>query len=62
MVTFQPLSTDERTRLRDALRNNAGGGTLMMDRKTTTFLGTSEAVEETDETVIDSIRQIPCHY
>jgi hypothetical protein len=60
-MDFRPLTSTERHQLITALRGNADSGTaLLMDRRDTTFTGTSEEV--TDEEVINAIKSVPCHY
>jgi len=60
-MDFRPLNDTERQQLVNALRGNAAGdGAILMDRKTTTFAGTSEEV--TDDEVISAIKSVPCHY
>jgi hypothetical protein len=60
-MDFRPLNDTERRQLITALRGNADSGRVMlMDRKDTSFAGTSEEV--TDEEVINAIKSVPCHY
>ncbi len=60
-MDFRPLTSTERQQLISALRGNADTGTaLLMDRRDTTFSGTTEDV--TDEEVINAIKSVPCHY
>jgi len=60
-MDFRPLTSNERHHLISALRGNAdSGAALLMDRRDTTFTGTSEEV--TDEEVINAIKSVPCHY
>lgn len=60
-MDFRPLSTTERQQLITALRGNADSGTaLLMDRRDTSFLGTTDEV--TDDEVINAIKSVPCHY
>ncbi|QEL17273.1 hypothetical protein [Limnoglobus roseus] len=60
-MDFRPLSELERRNLVTALRGNADGNrVLLLDRKDTSFLGTSEEVP--DEEVINAIKSVPCHY
>jgi len=62
-MDFRPLSEVERRQLVTALRGNADTGiALLMDRCTTSFLGTAEADEVPDEEVINAIKSVPCHY
>jgi hypothetical protein len=59
-MNFKPISVDERQKLLSALRGNKDGLALLMNRKDTTFSGTSENIS--DEEVITTIRAVPCHY
>jgi hypothetical protein len=60
-MDFRPLSELERRQLVTALRGNAEGNrVLLLDRKDTSFTGTSEEVP--DEEVINAIKSVPCHY
>jgi len=60
-MDFRPLNDTERRQLITALRGNADSGRVMlMDRKDTSFAGTTEEV--TDEEVINAIKSVPCHY
>lgn len=60
-MDFRPLNEIERRQLVTALRGNADTGlALLMDRRDTSFLGTTEEV--TDEEVINAIKSVPCHY
>lgn len=60
-MDFRPLNDTERRTLITALRGNADGGrALLMDRRDTSFLGTTEEV--TDDEVINAIKSVPCHY
>jgi len=60
-MDFRPLSEMERRTLVTALRGNSDRGlALLMDRKDTSFAGTSEEVP--DEEVINAIKSVPCHY
>jgi len=60
-MDFRPLSTTERQQLVNALRGNAQSGrALLMDRRDTSFVGTTEDVS--DEEVINAIKSVPCHY
>lgn len=55
------LSEVERRKLISALRSNAlDNHAILMDRKTTRFVGTSDEV--TDDEVITAIKSVPCHY
>lgn len=60
-MDFRPLATEERNRLATALRRNVDNDeAILMDRRDTTFAGTTEEV--TDEEVIFAIKSVPCHY
>jgi hypothetical protein len=60
-MDFRPLTSNERHSLISALRGNAdSGAALLMDRRDTSFAGTSQEV--TDEEVINAIKSVPCHY
>ena len=60
-MDFRPLSETERKTLVNALRGNAEEGlAVLMDRQTTSFIGTADEVP--DEEVINAIRSVPCHY
>jgi hypothetical protein len=60
-MDFRPLNDTERRQLISALRGNAEGDrAILMDRRTTTFAGTTDEV--TDEEVISAIKSVPCHY
>jgi hypothetical protein len=60
-MDFRPLNDTERRQLIAALRGNAESDrTILMDRRDTSFLGTTDEV--TDEEVISAIRSVPCHY
>jgi len=60
-MDFRPLTSTERQQLITALRGNAdSGAALLMDRRDTSFAGSSEEV--TDEEVINAIKSVPCHY
>jgi len=60
-MDFRPLKTDERQKLVEALRGNAEDNlAILMDRRDTSFLGSSEEVS--DEEVISAIQSVPCHY
>lgn len=55
------LNDVERRKLVAALRSNAlENRAILMDRKTTQFVGTSDEV--TDDEVITAIKSVPCHY
>ena len=60
-MDFRPLNDSERGQLINSLRGNAlSGKVLLMDRRDTSFAGTSDEVP--DEEVINAIRSVPCHY
>lgn len=60
-MDFRPLSDTDRRQLTAALRGNAESNrTILMDRRDTSFAGTTEEV--TDEEVISAIKSVPCHY
>jgi hypothetical protein len=60
-MDFRPLNDTERRSLVTALRGNADRGlAILMDRRDTSFLTTTEEV--TDEEVINAIKSVPCHY
>ena len=60
-MDFRPLNDTERRTLVTALRGNAENGrAILMDRRDTTFVGTTNNV--TDEEVIFAIKSVPCHY
>jgi hypothetical protein len=60
-MDFRPLNDTERRQLIGALRGNADGDrTILMDRRNTTFAGTTEEV--TDDEVISAIKSVPTHY
>jgi hypothetical protein len=60
-MDFRPLNDTERQQLISALRGNAEGeGAILMDRRDTSFVGTTEEV--TDDEVISAIKSVPCHY
>jgi hypothetical protein len=62
-MDFRPLNDTERRQLITALRGNADSGTaLLMDRRDTSFLGSANEEEVTDEEVINLIKSVPCHY
>lgn len=61
-MDFRPLNDTERRNLISALRGNADNSrAILMDRRDTTFAGTSEEVTDIDE-VISAIKSVPCHY
>ncbi len=60
-MDFRPLSDPERGQLLTALRGNAEQNrAILMDRRETSFAGTTENV--TDDEVILAIKSVPCHY
>lgn len=60
-MDFRPLNDVERRQLVNALRGNAESDlAILMDRRTTSFQGTSDEVP--DEEVISAIKSVPCHY
>jgi len=60
-MDFRPLAEIERRRLLDALRGNAESDrAILMDRRDTSFVGSSDDL--TDEEVIVAIQSVPCHY
>jgi hypothetical protein len=60
-MDFRPLNDTERRTLIGALRGNADNDrAILMDRRTTSFLGSTDEV--TDEEVISAIKSVPCHY
>ena len=60
-MDFRPLNDTERRQLIAALRGNAESDkTILMDRRDTSFVGTTEETPEED--VISSIKSVPCHY
>lgn len=59
-MDFRPLNERERRQLITALRGNVENDlAILMDRRTS-FLGTTDEVEE--EEVISAIKSVPCHY
>ncbi len=60
-MDFRPLAAAERRQLIEALRGNSEGErAILMDRRDTSFVGTSEDL--TDEEVIFAVQSVPCHY
>jgi hypothetical protein len=60
-MDFRPLNDTERRQLIGALRGNVESDlAILMDRRTTTFAGTTDEV--TDDEVISAIKSVPCHY
>ncbi len=60
-MDFRPLNDTERRQLIAALRGNAENDrTILMDRRDTSFVGTTDDV--TDDEVISAIKSVPCHY
>lgn len=61
MIEFKPLNDVERRKLISSLRGNAEKDqALLMDRRDTSFIGTTDEVP--DEEVINAIKSVPCHY
>lgn len=59
-ITFTPLVGDDRQKLLEVLRVAAqDGSAILMDRRDTSFLGTADAVTDTE--VITAIRSVPTH-
>ena len=61
METHQPLTTDERTRLLQALRRNVTDGAALWTRPDTSFAEALDG-EVPDAEVVTAIRSVPCHY
>jgi hypothetical protein len=60
-MDFRPITDTERRQLVTALRGNVESNqAIMMDRRDTSFVGSSNDV--TDEEVISAIKSVPCHY
>jgi hypothetical protein len=60
-MDFRPLAELERRQLIDALRGNVERDrAILMDRRDTSFVGSSDDV--TEEEVIFAIQSVPCHY
>jgi len=60
-MDFRPLAEAERRQLLTALRGNADRGlALLLDRRDTSFLGTSE--ELPDDQVLTAVKSVPSHY
>ena len=60
-MDFRPLNDTERRQLISALRGNAASDRpILMDRRNTSFLGSTDEV--TDDEVITAIKSVPCHY
>jgi len=60
-MDFYPLSSSERRQLVNALHDNAESGrAILLDRRDTSFAGTTDEVPE-DEVIV-AIKSIPCHY
>jgi len=60
-MDFRPLNDVERRQLIASLRGNAENNrAILLDRRDTSFVGTSEDVP--DEEVINAIKSVPCHY
>jgi hypothetical protein len=65
MVTFQPLALAERKRLHGVLERNAAGKCgIRMNTFDTSFEGEETALlaVEEDNTVVNAIKSVPCHY
>jgi len=59
-MDFRPLNDVERRQLISSLRGNADNNrAILMDRRDTSFLGSTEEVPE--EEVINAIKSVPCH-
>lgn len=62
-MDFRRLDKEEARSLRQALRLNAEGGTILMDPKDTTFREARPAGDSVEDAeVIDAIRRVPKHY
>jgi len=60
-MDFRTLNDTERRQLINSLRGNADGNrALLLDRRDTSFVGTTDDVP--DEEVINAIKSVPCHY
>lgn len=60
-MDFRPLDDTERQKLINALRGNAQNNqTILMDRRDTSFAGSSEEAPVDD--MISAIKSVPCHY
>jgi hypothetical protein len=60
-MDFRPLNDSERRQLLAALRGNVESDrVILMDRKDTSFVGTTDEVP--DDEVISAIKSVPCHY
>jgi hypothetical protein len=60
-MDFRPLAEAERRQLLTALRGNADRGVaLLLDRRDTSFAGTSEDLP--DEQVLTAVKSVPSHY
>jgi hypothetical protein len=61
VMDFRPLAEAERRQLLTALRGNADRGlALLLDRRDTSFTGTSEDLP--DEQVLTAVKSVPSHY
>lgn len=60
-MDFRPLDPDERQKLIDALRGNAGSNhAILTNPRDTSFAGSSEEIS--DDEVISAIKSVPVHY
>jgi hypothetical protein len=60
-MDFRPLAEAERRQLLTALRGNADRGVaLLLDRRDTSFAGTTEDLP--DEQVLTAVKSVPSHY
>lgn len=60
-MVFAPLRIEEREKLLNALRGNSQNGTaLLMNRKDTSFIDSSEEID--DQEVVSAIKSVPVHY
>jgi hypothetical protein len=61
VMDFRPLAEAERRQLLTALRGNADRGlALLLDRRDTSFTGTTEDLP--DEQVLTAVKSVPSHY
>lgn len=65
-MDFRKLDNQEVQDLMKALRGNSGqfgeSGTILMDRRDTSFVGYSQLEPDDGEKIINAIRSVPCHY
>ena len=62
-MDFRTVTTEERQKLINALRGNAEDNlAILMDRRDTSFIGSSASNEISDDEVISAIQSVPCHY